>query len=291
MVGSTWDLQTSGSLIFGDIVNKIIIFGSCNSYGLELWPEHTIPNYPNMDRLMAFLRDDFMSYADVVQNFGESESIKTEIEWCRTNAWPNKLKEKFTDVEILNLSIAHSNLANFIKLTSYLEITDIDKENTKIIIEVTEPTGIISSKGKHLKSFPKDHLAVFVGNDETIEINKYLDKHESARYRAYLDLLTIKNLISDLKLKGYDIEYFVWDRDLWYDVINNTEAFEIFLSYGEYIKDNFKKMFDEFTKNSLLTYDEEIQLKMIPTLPQGHYSKKAQDMLGTFIAQKIGDKK
>jgi hypothetical protein len=94
-----------------------------------------------------------------------------------------------------------------------------------------------------------------------------------------------------LKLKGYDVEYFVWDRDIWYEIINNTEMFEIFVSYGEYIKDNFKKMFDEFMKNSLLTYDEEIQLKMVPTLPQGHYSKKAQDILGTFIAQKIGDKK
>jgi len=244
-----------------------------------------------MDRLMAFLRDTVMSYVEVIQNFGESEAIKTEIEWCRANSWPNKLKEKFADVEILNLSTAHSNLANFIKLTSYLEIADIDKENTKIIIEVTEPTGIVSSKGKHLKSFPKDHLPAFVGNEESIEMNKYLDEHESARYRAYLDLLTIKNLISDLKLKGYDVEYFVWDRDIWYEIINNTEMFEIFVSYGEYIKDNFKKMFDEFMKNSLLTYDEEIQLKMVPTLPQGHYSKKAQDILGTFIAQKIGDKK
>lgn len=272
-------------------MNKIIIFGSCNSYGLELWPEHTIPNYPNMDRLMAFLRDTVMSYVDVIQNFAESDSIKTEIEWCRANAWPNKLKEKLPEVEILNLSLAQSNLGNFIRLTSYLETADIDKENTKIIIEVTEPTGIISSKGNAIKSFPKEHLPAFVGNEETIEMNKYLDEHESARYRAYLDLLTVKNLISDLKLKGYNVEHFVWDRDLWYEIINGTDTFKLFVSYGKFIDDNFKKMFEEFLENSLLTYEEEVQLKTIPLLPQGHYSKQAQDLLGTFIAQKIGNEK
>lgn len=274
-------------------MKKIFIFGSCNSYGLELYPAAHIKDYTSLSTIEAFLRDDFLTYADVVQDFAESESIKEEIQYCRTHAWPRQLATGLPGVEIVNYSLGQTNMANFIRLTSYLETINIDKENTKIIIEITEPTGVTVSDNRNntLKSYSKDFLHVFVGKKESIKMNEYLDQHESPRYRAYIDLLTIKNLISDLKLKGYNVDYFIWDRTLWTDVIHATEPFKMFIEYNNWIDDNFESMFNEFLKNSLLSEEEENMLKAIPALPQTHYSQEAQDMLGKFILKKIEEKK
>jgi hypothetical protein len=274
-------------------MNKILIFGSCNSYGLELYPAAHIDGYTKLTTIEAYLQDSFSTYADVVQNLGESEDIKKEISYCRMHAWPGQLQLAYPDVEIKNYSIGQTNLANFIRLTSYLETANIDKANTKIIIEITEPTGVTVSDNSNntIKSYAKPYLSVFVGKKEAATMDEFLDKNESPRYRAYLDLITVKNLISDLKYNGYDVDYFIWDRALWYDVIHNTEPFKLFIEYGNWIDDNFNCMFEEFLKNSMLTEDEEKQLKAIPALPQTHYSQQAQDLLGKFILKKIGDNK
>jgi hypothetical protein len=107
------------------------------------------------------------------------------------------------------------------------------------------------------------------------------------RYRAYLEILTAKNAISDLKLKGFDVSYFIRDRSQWYAMLAETQPFEMFIEYGNHITDNLNMLFSEFLKDSLLTEEQDLELNNLPLLPQGHFSNEAHMLLGKFICNNL----
>lgn len=270
------------------MINKFLVFGSCHTSGLELWQEKNIPNYVEFDKLTSALRSDFNeSYVKVIQNKRTNECTKDLIRYNRSNSWVSQLKKKYPDSEILNFAIAQSNIANFIKISSYLDKNQINKKETTIIIEITEPIGLTVVLDNMLRSYDKDALEFFMSKNEAIQMNQYLDMYEPPRYRAYLDLIMAKNLITNLKFEGYDVKYFIWDRKKWFDVLHNTSPFEMFMSYDEYINDNLCDMLEDFLKGSILSEEQEIQLSKISKLPQEHFSHEAHVLLGKFICEKL----
>jgi hypothetical protein len=51
--------------------------------------------------------------------------------------------------------------------------------------------------------------------------------------------------------------------------------------------DMFEKLFYEFSENSLISANQENELKQIPLLPHGHMRLEAHTLLGEFICKRI----
>ena len=268
------------------MIKKFIIFGSCNSAGVELYSDTKIPNYADMDPIMAAVRSDFLVYADHVQNKKHNENISHQIEFETKNSWVKQLSKHFPEAEIINVSVAQSNLKNFLKAATYLYQNDVDKDSTYIIVEMTEPTGLTLCQDDVLKSYGKPHLEFFLGSDEQKFMEGYLDKYENDRYRAYLDIISLYNLIGNLKYQGFNANYFIWDRQFWQDLIVETTPIKMFMPYSDGT-DALNSMFYDFFEGSLLTSQQEQELKKIKLYPQGHYVPVAHELLGNYIATKI----
>lgn len=268
------------------MIKKFIIFGSCNSAGVELWWDKTIPDYSKMDVIMAAVRSDFLVYVDHIQNEKSNENIKNQIEYETNNSWVKKLKENFPDAEIINMSVSQSNLKNFLKASTYLYQNEVDKSSTCIIIEMTEPTGVTICENNILKSFSKPHLEFFVDKPEKKLMDTYLDTYENERYRAYLDLVTLYNLIGNLKYQGYFTHYFIWDRDPWIKLLQQTEPIKMFTPENNQT-DKFNNIFVDFFNESLISTEQEQELKKIPLYPQGHFTPEAHEKLGEYISRKL----
>jgi len=268
------------------MIKKFIIFGSCNSAGVELWYDKTIPDYSKMDPVMAAVRSNFLTYADHVQNEKPSESIDAQIEYETKNSWVKKLKENFPESEIINLSVAQSNLKNFLKATTYLYQNEIEKESTCIIVEMTEPTGLTLCQNNILKSYGKPHLEFFLGKNQTDLMNSYLDTYENERHRAYLDLVTLYNLIGNLRYQGFIAHHFIWDRDPWVKLLKETSPIKMFMPENDNT-DEFYNLFSNFFKDSLVSEQQEQELKKFKLYPQGHFIPEAHDKLGEYISKRI----
>jgi hypothetical protein len=269
-------------------MKKIIVFGSCQTGGLELWHEKHVPNFKNFSTVSAALNTKFNEgYIKVVQNKKQSELAKEQIEYCQTNSWPSQLKSKYPDAEILNFAVPQGNISTFIKLSAYLDSLQLSKNETKIIIEIMDPVGITRVCENMLRSYDKDALEYYLSKEESAKMQEYLNVYEPLRYRAYLEIMTAKNAISDLKLKGFDVSYFIRDRKQWYSVLDHTQPFEMFIEYGNHITDNFDMLFSEFLKDSLLTEEQDLELNNLPLLPQGHFSNEAHMLLGKFICNNL----
>jgi hypothetical protein len=269
-------------------MKKIIVFGSCQTGGLELWHEKHLSDFKTFNKVTSALKTDFNeNYVKVIQNKKKSELAKEQIEYGKLNAWPSQLKFKYPDADISNFAVSQSNIANFIKISTYLDSVQLDQKETKIIIEITDPVGITSVRENMLRSYDKEALKFWLSKEESVKMGKYIDTYEPPRFRAYLELLMAKNLISDLRSKGFDVDYFVWDRSKWIYIIENTSPFEMFLDYENYITDNFKNMMEEFLKGTLLKKEQEIELNSLPKLPQEHFSHTTQALLGKFICDNL----
>lgn len=272
------------------MIKKIIIFGSCNTAGAELWADKTIENYCDMDILMAAHKSNVLKYAEHVQNGKSHSFIKEQIEYEIKNSWVKKLQENFVDAEILNFSIAQSNLKNFIKASTYFTKNKIDKKTTRIILEMTEPTGLTFCQNDILKSYGKPCLEIWTGKEESTFMNSYLDKYETDRYRAYIDLLFMYNLVGNLRHQGYTVDYFIWNRDPWTKIIEFTQPISLYQPYNEET-DILNSLFFDFFKDSLISYEQEKELQKFKTYPQGHFTPEAHNLLGEFIVEKIKDHK
>ena len=268
------------------MIKKFIIFGSCNTAGVELWAEKTIENYCDMDILMAAHKSDVISYADHVQNGKSISFIKDQIDYETKNSWVKILNNNFPDSDILNFSVAQSNLKNFIKASTYLHQNKIEKETTRIIIEMTEPTGLTFCQDNILKSLGKPCLEIWVGKEESTFMNSYLDKYENERYRAYLDLISMYNLVGNLRYQGYTVDYFIWNRDPWIKLLQRSQPIKLF-NPDNNNTDALDTLFFDFFDNSLISYEQEKELQKFKTYPQGHFTPQAHNLLGQLISEKI----
>lgn len=268
------------------MIKKFIIFGSCNTAGVELWAEKTIENYCDMDILMAAHKSDVISYADHVQNGKSISFIKDQIDYETKNSWVKILNNNFPDSDILNFSVAQSNLKNFIKASTYLHQNKIEKETTRIIIEMTEPTGLTFCQDNILKSLGKPCLEIWVGKEESTFMNSYLDKYENERYRAYLDLISMYNLVGNLRYQGYTVDYFIWNRDPWIKLLQRSQPIELF-NPDNNNTDALDNLFFDFFDNSLISHEQEKELQKFKTYPQGHFTPQAHNLLGQLISEKI----
>jgi hypothetical protein len=269
-------------------MKKIIVFGSCQTGGLELWHEKHVPNFKNFSTVSAALNTKFNeSYIKVIQNKKQSELAEEQIAYCQTNSWPSQLKAKYPDVEILNFAVSQGNISTFIKISACIDSLQLSKNETKIIIEIMDPVGVTGVCENMLRSYDKDALEFWLSKDESERMREYLNIYEPLRYRAYLEIMTAKNAISDLKLKGFDVSYFIRDRSQWYTMLAETHPFEMFIEYGNHITDNLNVLFSEFLKDSLLTEEQDLELNNLPLLPQGHYSQEAHILLGKFICNNL----
>jgi hypothetical protein len=222
-----------------------------------------------------------------IQNKKKSDLAKEQIEYCRLNAWPKQLKIKYPDAEIVNFSVAQGNLSTCIRIAAYLDSHQFDKKETKIIIEITDPIGVTVVRENMLRNYDSEVLDFFIPKDEALKVAEYLDTYEPPRYKAYLELLMTKNLISDLRLKGFDVDYFFWNRSKWLDILNNTTPFEMFFDYEKYVTDNFKNMLEEILKGSLLNEQQDTELNSLLKLPQEHFSHSTHELLGKFICDSL----
>lgn len=268
------------------MINKFIIFGSCNSAGVELWYDKTIPNYSKMDPIMAAVRSDFLVYADHVQNEKPNENIKNQIDYETNNSWVKKLKENFPNSEVVNISVAQSNLKNFLKASTYLYQNNIDKKSTCIIIEMTEPTGLTLCQNNILKSYGKPHLEFFLGKQQKESMDAYLDTYENERHRAYIDLITLYNLIGNLRYQGYIAHHFIWDRDPWIKLLRESKPIRMFMPENNNT-DVFDELFFSFFEDSLISKEQEQELKKFLLYPQGHFVPEAHEKLGEYISTKL----
>lgn len=269
-------------------MKKIIVFGSCQTGGLELWHEKHVPNFKNLSTVSAALKTRFNEeYIKVIQNKKHSELAEEQLVYCQTNSWPSQLKFKYPDAEILNFAVPQGNISTFIKLSAYVDSLQLSKNETKIIIEIMDPVGVTVVCENMLRSYDKDVLDYYLSKKESVKMQEYLDVYQPLRYRAYLEIMTAKNAISDLKLKGFDVSYFIRDRKQWYSVLDHTQPFEMFIEYNNHITDNLDMLFSEFLKDSLLTEEQDSELNNLPLLPQGHFSNEAHMLLGKFICNNL----
>ena len=268
------------------MIKKFIVFGSCHTAGVELWSDKTIENYSDMDPLFAALRSNPRTYIDHIQNNKFDDAMPEQIEYETSNSWVKALKINFPDCELINTSVAQSNLKNFLKTSTYFLQNQIDKETTCIIIEMTEPTGVTVCQDDILKYGSKHHLDFYFDEAQAKLMNSYLDVYESARYRAYLDIVTLYNLIGNLRHQGYIAHYFLWNRTPWTRLLKSTNPIKMFLPQNSNT-DMFEKLFYEFSENSLISANQENELKQIPLLPHGHMRLEAHTLLGEFISKRI----
>jgi len=269
-------------------MKKIIVFGSCQTGGLELWHEKHLPNFKNFNSVSAARKTNLHNvYLKVIQNKKESDITKEQIEYCQLNSWPAQLKFKYPDAEILNFAVSQGNISTFVKLSAYLDNLQLDKNETKIIIEIMEPVGITGVCENMLRSYDKDALEFWISKEESAKMREYLDTYQPLRYRAYLEILTAKNAISNLQSNGFDVSYFIRERKQWYNMLDETKPFEMFIEYDNHITDNLDILFSEFLKDSLLTEEQDVEVNSLPLLPQGHYSHEAQALLGKFICNNL----
>jgi hypothetical protein len=268
------------------MIEKFIVFGSCHTAGVELWSDKTIPDYSNMDPLIAAVRSDPRVYIDHIQNGKFNKDIPEQIEYETNNSWVNALTDHFPNTEVINTSVAQSNLKNFLKASTYFLQNQIDKTSTCIIIEITEPTGITVCQDNMLKYGSKQHLGFYFDEHQAELMNSYLDSYESARYRAYLDIVFLYNLIGNLRNQGYNAQYFLWNRTPWTRLLSSTDPIKMFQPQSN-DTDMFDKLFHEFLQNSLITVEQETEIKQIPLLPHGHMRLEAHALLGKFISKRI----
>jgi hypothetical protein len=269
-------------------MKKIIVFGSCHSGGVELWHEKHVTNFKTLNSVSASRKSNIHNvYVKAIQNKKQSELAKEQIEYCQTNAWPSQLKFKYPDAEILNFAVPQGNISTFIKLSVYLDSCRLEKNETKIIIEIMDPVTITGVCENMLRSYDKDALECFLSNEESAKMREYLDDYAPLRYRAYLEILTAKNAISDLKSKGFDVSYFIRNRSQWHTMLAETRPFEMFIEYNNHITDNLDMLFSEFLKDSLLTEEQDLELNKLPLLPLEHFSNEAHLLLGKFICDNL----
>jgi len=269
--------------------NKLYVFGSCFSHGLELWEEAHIDNYKDMDIVMATVRTNLQEYWRAFHHDTRdcSKELKDRIKYNRTHAWPSFLE----DAEVKNFSaVGQRNLETYLKIISMLDNGEIDP-SIKLIIEITQPAdGKTISYNETVKSVSIEHAEYFFENREMgSEIKDFYKKYESDRFNAWNDLLILESLFNKLKNAGIQYRYFFYDRSLWYALLKDTKPFQLYIDPDTAIKDNFDKLLHRILSTSLLNADEDLMIRSFECLPHEHLSALGHKQLADLIKSKLKD--
>lgn len=269
--------------------NKLYVFGSCFSHGLELWEEAHIENYKSMDKIMASVRTNLWDFWRAFHHDTRdvSAELKDKINYNRTHAWPSFLEE----VEVKNFSaVGQRNLETYLKIISMLDSGEIDP-SIKLIIEITQPAdGKTISYDETIKSVSIEHAEYFFEDRTTgFEIKEFYKKYESDRFNAWNDLLILESLFSKLKSAGIQYSYFFYDRALWHNLVRDTSPLNLYIDPDVGIKDNFEKLLYRILSTSLLNADDDVTLRSFDCLPHGHLSALGHQQLADLIKSKLKD--
>lgn len=269
--------------------NKLYIFGSCFSHGLELWEEVNIENYSNMDLLMAAMRSEAFKYWEAFHHDTATKNpeITEKINFNRKHSWTSYI----TEYDVINHSaVGQRNLENYMKLVSMLENNEIDNDS-KVIIEITQPGGgKLVSQGQTIKSVNVDQSRYFCRNKNVaIELTNSYNNFETDRFNAWNDLLVLELILFKLKERGIDYKYFFYNKDDWYQLLNTSKPFILYTNTAVSFEDSFNNTLKKIINKSLLTDQDDIILRSFETLPQGHLSLKGHRQFGEFINLKLRD--
>jgi len=269
--------------------NKLLVFGSCYSHGLELWEEANIENYRNMDQLMAAMRSNAFEYWEAFHHDTATKNpdIKEKINFNRQHSWTSYI----TNYDVTNYSaVGQRNLENYLKLISMLENNEID-QNSKIIIEITQPGGAkMVSQDQTIKTIIVDDARYFCKNKNVAEeIKSSYNNFETDRFNAWNDMLVLELVFFKLKEKGINYRYFFYNKDDWYQLMSSSKPFNLYTNTDTSFEDSFNKTLEKIIKESLLTDDDDTTIRSFETLPQGHLSLKGHQQLGEFISVKLKD--